>query len=223
MPRLSRIVIPGVPHHITQRGNRKQDVFFTVDDRLTYLNWLYDYSDKYNIETLAYCLMDNHVHLIAVPSDTDSLEMMLRSLHSRYAQKINRDHDWTGHLWQGRYFSSPLDESYLWAAIKYVETNPVRTGLVSHAADYMWSSARGHCGLSKDKLLSTRMQWTNMFDSIADWAEWLAVGQENEEITTAIRTNTAKGMPSGTKEFLDKLTILTKRSVHPRSPGRPKL
>jgi putative transposase len=124
MPRLSRTVFPGVAHHITQRGNRREQVFFDDDDRQTYLDWLAHYSRRFDVEVLGYCLMTNHVHLVVMPGSEDGLHRMLKPLHMRYAQRVNRARGWTGHLWQGRFFSSPLDEAYLWAALRYVERNP---------------------------------------------------------------------------------------------------
>jgi len=150
MPRVARTVFADLPHHITQRGNRRETVFFNDEDRICYLSWLKEYSDKHNIEILAYCLMTNHVHLVVVPFTEESLQRVLRPLHMRYAQRINREHGWDGHLWQGRFFSCPLDEIYMWAAVRYVERNPVRAGLVRRAEDYDWSSAAGHCSLKED-------------------------------------------------------------------------
>ena len=127
MPRVARAVFADVPHHITQRGNRRENVFFTHQDRTIYLTWLSEYCAKHRVDILAYCLMTNHIHLVAVPSREDGLEVVLRPLHMRYAQRINRRRGWKGHLWQGRFFSSALDDAYLWAAMCYVERNPVRT------------------------------------------------------------------------------------------------
>ena len=117
MPRLSRAVFAGFPHHITQRGNRRGDVFFSDEDRETYLTWLAEYCEVYQVEVVAYCLMTNHVHLVAVPTTDDGLARVLRPLHMRYAQRVNRAHGWSGHLWQGQYFSSALDDAYLRAAV----------------------------------------------------------------------------------------------------------
>ena len=100
MPRLSRTVFSGVPHHITQRGNRREDIFFTDEDRTAYLSWLKEYGDKFSVEILAYCLMTNHIHLVATPATDDGLHRMLKPLHMRYAQRINRARGWKGHLWQ---------------------------------------------------------------------------------------------------------------------------
>lgn len=108
MPRLSRTVFAGLPHHITQRGNRREDIFFTEADREAYLTWLREYCERYEVEILAYCLMANHIHLVAIPARDDGLQRVLKPLHMRYAQRINRARGWKGHLWQGRFFSSPL-------------------------------------------------------------------------------------------------------------------
>ena len=150
MPRLARTVCPNVSHHITQRGNRREDVFFTDQDRRAYLGWLKEYAEQYKVDILAYCLMTNHIHLVAAPTTEAGLQQMLRPLHMRYAQRVNRARGWRGHVWQGRFFSSALDEAYLWAAIRYVERNPVRAKMVRRAENYLWSSARGHCGLNQD-------------------------------------------------------------------------
>ena len=114
MPRLARTVFAKVPHHITQRGNRREDVFLTDGDRETYLAWLEDYCQQHGVDILAYCLMTNHIHLVAVPATEDALQHVLKPLHMRYAQRFNRQHSMKGHVWQGRYFSAPLDEPYLW-------------------------------------------------------------------------------------------------------------
>ncbi len=113
MPRLSRTVFAGVPHHITQPGNRRESVFFTDDDRNVYLGWLREYSAKYAVDILAYCLMTDHIHLVAVPETEEGLQRVLKPLHMRYARRINRERGWKGHLWQGRFFSSPLGVAYL--------------------------------------------------------------------------------------------------------------
>ena len=166
MPRLPRTVFANLPHHVTQRGNRREDIFFTDEDREAYLSWLKEYSEKYQVEILAYCLMTNHIHLVVVPATEDGLQRVLKPLHMRYAQHINRERGWKGHLWQGRFFSSPLDEAYLWAAVRYVERNPVRAGMVKRAENYRWSSAAAHCGKEIDKLIAPKSRWNKQFSSI---------------------------------------------------------
>ena len=171
MPRLSRAVFAGVPHHITQRGNRRDDVFFSDEDRLSYLDWLHEYCKKHDVDVLAYCLMTNHIHIVAVPNSEDGLQRVLKPLHMRYAQRVNRAKGWKGHLWQGRFFSSPLDDAYLLAAIRYVERNSIRVGLADKAEDYRWSSAAAHCGQRGDKVLSHKSEWRKVLASVDHWSD----------------------------------------------------
>ena len=221
MPRLARTVCARVPHHITQRGNRREEVFFTDDDRRAYLAWLKDYAEKYDVDIVAYCLMTNHIHLIAVPASEDGLEKVLKPLHMRYAQRVNRARHWKGHVWQGRYFSSALDEDYLWAAVRYVERNPVRAKIVRKAENYRWSSASAHCGLKADPLLTRKSSWQRQFDSIGDWSAWLAEGDEPQRLEI-LRRNVEKGLPCGSEKFIQKLEKLTGRTLQYRPTGRPK-
>jgi len=154
MSRVGRVVIAGFPHHITQRGNRREDVFLSDADRQAYVGFARKYADLHGLAVWAYCLMTNHVHLVAVPVRKASLALALRDTHAVYAMRFNALAGVTGHLWQGRFYSCPLDEAHLWAAVRHVERNPVRAGLVSHAGDYPWSSAAAHCGRAGDPLLS---------------------------------------------------------------------
>jgi REP element-mobilizing transposase RayT len=147
MSRVARIVVPGYPHHVTQRGNRRADVFETDDDRHAYLRFLKKYGERHGLDIWAYCLMTNHIHLVAVPEREESLARALRDAHTVYAMRFNTRTQMSGHVWQGRFYSCVLDESHLWAAVRYVERNPVRAGMVDRAEDHPWSSARAHCGL----------------------------------------------------------------------------
>lgn len=222
MPRQSRTVCAGIAHHVTQRGNRREDVFFTDEDRRCYLVWLRDYCEQHRVEVLAYCLMTNHVHLVAVPAKEDGLSSVLKPLHMRYAQRINRQRGWKGHLWQGRYFSSALDESYLWAAIHYVERNPVRAKLVRKAERYRWSSARAHCGLSPDGVLTAKPRWQAFFGEVSDWSSWLADSDEEDQLTV-LRQNVERGLPCGTEAFVKKLERRTSKALRFRPRGRPEV
>jgi len=130
VPRLARIVLPGVPHHITQRGNNRQDVFFVDDDRRAYLDLLGQHAERFGLKVLGYCLMANHVHLIATPSAEESLAKAVGRTHFGYTQYVNRHHRRSGHLWQNRFYSCALDEVHLWRAMRYTERNPVRGKLV---------------------------------------------------------------------------------------------
>ena len=221
MPRLARTVFAEVPHHVTQRGNRREDVFFVEEDYQTYLKWLHQYSLQHRLEILAYCLMTNHVHLIAVPESIDSLHRALKPLHMRYAQRINRIKGWKGHLWQGRYFSAPLDEPYTWSAIRYVELNPVRARMVEKAEEYPWSSAATHCGLREDDILLRGEGWLTLKAPIDDWSNWLAEGDRQGELKI-IRRNIDKGLPCGSNQFVSHLEELVGRSLQFRPRGRPK-
>jgi putative transposase len=221
MPRLARPIFAGVPHHITQRGNRRENVFFSDADREAYLEWLRDYGAKHGVEVLAYCLMTNHLHVVAVPEREDSLERVFRPLHTRYAQRINRLKRWKGHLWQGRFFSSALDDAYLWAAIRYVERNPVRAHLVRRAENYRWSSAAAHCGLRADAVLTKEPGWLRQFKSVGDWSGWLAEGDRLEQLEV-LRRHVERGLPCGAEGFVRKLERQAKQLLRLRPRGRPK-
>ena len=221
MPRLARAVFVNVPHHITQRGNRREDVFFTDEDRLVYLGWLKDYSHRYQVDILAYCLMTNHVHLVAVPIEAEGLSQVLKPLHMRYAQRLNREKGWKGHVWQGRYFSSPLDGAYLWTAIRYVECNPVRARMVRKAERYAWSSAAYHCGETDDMVVTKKPKWQKRFAQIGDWSAWLSEVEEPEKLDI-LRRNIDKGLPCGQTSFVRKLERLIGRSLEFRPLGRPR-
>jgi putative transposase len=221
MPRLARSVFAQIPHHITQRGNRRDPVFFTDEDRRAYLNWLSEYACKNEVGILAYCLMTNHIHLVAVPRTEDGLQRTLKPLHMRYAQRINCSRGWKGHLWQGRFFSSPLDETYLWAAIRYVERNPVRARMLRKAENYAWSSAQAHCGQRQDTVLTTNSRWRRQVKGIGDWSAWLAQGDEPGELEI-LRRNADKGLPCGSQKFIGKLERLTGRVLQYRPRGRPR-
>ena len=144
MARMARVVAAGVPHHITQRGNNRQDIFLLDDDRRFYLDTLRERSQRYGVTLLGYCLMTNHVHLVAIPERPDSLARALGQSHSRYAQRFNRRYGRSGHLWQNRFYSCPLGRTHLVRALLYGDLNPVRAGLVGRAEEYPWSSARAH-------------------------------------------------------------------------------
>ena len=130
MPRIARVVVPRYPHHVTQRGNRRQQTFFCDDDYRAYLRLMAEWCKRCVVEIWAYCLMPNHVHLIAVPNSEDGLRQGIGEAHRRYTRRVNFRERWRGHLWQGRFASFVLDDNYLPAATRYVEMNPVRAGMV---------------------------------------------------------------------------------------------
>ena len=213
------MVIPGCPHHVTQRGNRREAVFFDDGDRRRFLDLLKRYADKGGLGIQAYCLMPNHLHLLAVPKAEDSLSAALKPLFLRYAQHVNWRQGQSGRLWQGRFYSCPLDELHQWGAIRYVERNPVRAGLVERAAEYAWSSAAAHCGLRSDPLLAPLPE--GMAAAIGDWSAWLA-DAEDAAVVAAIRRNTATGRPAGGDGFVGRLESLLGRRRRPMKRGRPR-
>jgi putative transposase len=219
MPRQARIVIPDIPCHITQRGNHGQDVFYTPDDRKQYLAWLTQYSSRFGLDIIAYCLMTNHIHLVAIPRKLDSMSRTIQTVHMHHTQTINRIMGWDGHLWHSRYFSTALDDHYLWLAMRYVEQNPVRAGMVHHAWDYPWSSASFHCGLStRDPVLHVDDRIMEMFEN---WDELLDAVPDKVEIET-LRRRTITGVPCGDAAFLKRISRKVGYELADRGQGRPK-
>lgn len=220
---MARVVIPGCPHHLTQRGNRGEDVFFTEADRLRYLKLLADYAAKHGVAVQAYCLMTNHVHLVAVPHEEGSLAAALKPVHMRYAQHVNWTRHISGRLWQGRFFSCPLDEQHLWAAVRYVERNPVRGGMVTSAEEYRWSSAAAHCGLCEDPVLSDPCELTGRLTP-EQWRPWLRRPWEEgeQQMVARLRQCTRTGRPAGGQSFIDRLQSLVGRALRPQKGGRPR-
>jgi putative transposase len=219
MPRRARVVFPGVPHHVTQRGNRRGQVFFARSDGAEYLRLLREQARRHAIEVVAYCLMPNHVHLVLVPTSADGLHRALKVIHGRFALRINRMRNHEGHLWQDRYFSSPLDSSYFFNAVRYVELNPVRAGLVESAENYEWSSAAAHCEHRRDFVVSARPQ-SALFGSITDWSNWLRSGLSRESLAV-LRRNSTQNLPCGSSDFIAKLESHSKQLLQYRPRGRP--
>lgn len=220
MARAPRHVFAGIPHHVTQRGNRRQQVFFTDEDRLRYLAALRRYADKFDVEVVAYCLMSNHLHQIVVPSQTTSLEKMYKPLHAQYAAEINKRFGWTGHLWQSRYYSSPLDEAHFIAAVRYTELNPVRADVTDNVREYPWSSARARITGCSDPVLRPNSRWNKLLPDRAQWSSFLRVTSSAED--EAIRRHTAQNVPTGSEEFVSQLERLSGAKLTYRMVGRPK-
>jgi putative transposase len=221
MPRFARLVVVDVPHHITQRGNARQIIFAHNPDRSTYLQLLQHYSQLHRLSLLGYCLMSNHVHLIAIPHTAEALAQSLKHAHGRYASYWNALRSSSGHVWQGRFYSCPLGESHLWPALRYVELNPVRAGLVSRAQQWTWSSAALHCGdaTAADTVLEMdlwRTRWTEV-----EWRHYLAQA-ESESNLRELRQFTHTGRPLGTSDFVSSLEQSTARWLLPRNGGRPR-
>lgn len=172
MPRAARLVLPGIPHHVTQRGSRRQPTFFRDSDYARYLSLLRHWCVRTGTAVWAWCLMPNHVHLILVPTREDGLASALAPVSRRHSLEVNQREGWCGHLWQSRFASFPLDEAHLYACLRYVELNPVRARLVERPEDWPWSSARGHLGLAADALTDP----APARDRIDDWRSFLEAG-----------------------------------------------
>jgi len=217
VPRMARVVVPGVPHHITQRGNRRADVFFVRSDYRRYLRLLGEYAGERGLDILAYCLMTNHVHLVAVPAEAVSLAAVLKPVHLRYAQHVNRSQEFTGRVWQGRFYSCPLDVAHTAEAIRYVECNPVRAGLEPRAVNYEWSSAAAHAGLRRDRLLAPGIdKWV----PVDDWSYWLGAA-EPDDFLGQVRLHTRTGRPLGESGFVQEVETQSGRRLHALPVGRP--
>ncbi|OGX11287.1 MAG: transposase [Omnitrophica bacterium RIFOXYB12_FULL_50_7] len=213
MARMARVVVPDIPHHITQRGNRRQSVFFSDADKAEYIHFLKEEATKNKVLIWAWCLMDNHVHFVAVPSTEESLAKVFGDTHKRYTRRINFREKWRGYLWQGRFSSFPMDEPYLLSAVRYVERNPVEAGIVSRAEDYSWSSAKAHVHGTSDPLLSPSF----LDERIQDWSAYLCISDENQ--TKRLIRHSKTGRPMGDDRFLRKLEQFTGRVLQKAKPG----
>jgi len=218
MARLARVVLVDEPHQVTQRASLGQNVFDTGLDRKNYMAMLLEYKKRHSLNIWAYCLMDNHVHFVAVPKKSDSLALVFSKVHMRHAQRINFRRKQRGHLWQGRFFSAVLDEPYMWAAVRYVENNPVRAGMVEKAEEYAWSSARAHCKGIADPILSTEFPPAG---AVKNWAMWLRKIESTRKIEH-LRKMTCSGKPCGEKDFASKVGKILGREFGSQPIGRPK-
>jgi putative transposase len=191
VPRTARIVIPGAAHHVIQRGNRQQRIFHTQGDCRRYVEMLAEASAANAVECLAWCLMPNHVHLVLRPATAAGLRVVMSSVHTRYAQRINRREQSSGHLFQDRFRSYAMDDAHLMVAVRYVENNPVKAGLVENAEDWRWSSARAHLSLGTDPLTVVAA----MAQHIPNWRAYLLDGLEAADRDEAIERALRNGRP----------------------------
>jgi putative transposase len=218
MPRTARLVIPGLPHHVVQRAARGKALFYTDQDRRRYLDLLAEYATRHHLQIWAWCLMPDHVHLVAVPEDALSLAAALIPLQTQYSRHIHQTHKKRGILWAGRYGSCPMDEPHAWEAVRYVERNPLRAKIILRPDRYPWSSAGGHAGLRKDPLLSGALESRG---KVKNWAQWLRAGEDAALVQT-IRASTRTGRAAGDEAFLARIEKLTARPLRPRKVDRPR-
>jgi len=216
MPRTARVIVPGMPHHITQRGTRRFDVFRDEADRLEYIQLFSKWCREFYLAIVAYCMMTNHVHFVAIPERPDSVHRVFHRVHGTYAKRFNLKYEFVGHLWQERPFSCVLDESHFRNAIRYVERNPVRAGMVTHAADYRWSSAAAHCHGQRDPILTSTPAFAEL---VPDWASWLE-GTNNDVSERLLRECTKTGRPCGDESFVHSIGKSAGRDFTRKKPGR---
>lgn len=220
MARLARIVIPQAAHHVTQRGNRRQEVFFDDSDYAAYRELIANSCERTGVRCLAWCLMPNHVHLILTPPSADALRAALGEAHRRYSRRINFAHGWKGYLFQGRFASYPMDEAHLLTAIRYVELNPVKAKLAARAEHWRWSSARAHVankadGLTDlDALKGVHRNWRAML------RHGLEAGDVSAEEEALFERHERTGRPLGDSDFIARLENATGRALAPQKPGR---
>ena len=215
MARLARAVFPGVPHHVTQRGNGRAQTFFGEDDYRLYRDLLAEHAVAAGVEVWSWVLMPNHVHLILVPPDADALRRALAPVHRRYAGYVHARLKRTGHFWQGRFGCVAMDEAHLGAALRYVALNPVRARLVERAVDWPWSSVHVQLGRVADDGLTTAAP---VMARYPDLAERIAVG-EDEALSERLRRAESVGRPLGGEAFLARLEAESGRTLKPAKRG----
>ena len=215
MARLARVVVPGIPHHITQRGNRRQETFFYEADYEAYMQLLAEWCKRCGVQVWAYCLMPNHVHLIAVPESEDGLRRGIGEAHRRYSRRINFREGWRGHLWQGRFASYPMDDKYLMKAVRYIELNPVRAKLCRVPWRWRWSSAAAHVSGRGDELVEVPA----LLEYVDDWRSFLAGGLDVGDVEL-LRHHERTGRPLGGPKFLERLEKMLGRVLRRNKPGR---
>jgi putative transposase len=219
MPRIARVVVPGVLHHVTQRGNNRQDVFLTNSDREEYLALLKQKARQCGVNVLSYCLMTNHIHLLVRPDYAESLAEALGRTHFSYAQRFNSDHARSGHLWQARFYSCPVEEGALFTLLRYVERNPVRAGIVGQAWTYPWSSAALHVGKQDKEGLIDTVAWSSLMAG-AEWRSYLQEAEDRDRLNE-IRRKTMVGRPFGSAGFINRLEKKLGFQLTARPRGRP--
>ena len=216
MSRLPRIIVPGIPHHVTQRGNRRQQIFLQDDDYALYRDWLAQACRSNGVEVWSYCLMPNHVHLILAPSDQSGLSRAVGETHRRYSGYINARLRVTGHLFQGRFGCVAMDEAHLMAAFRYVAMNPVKASLAATAADWPWSSTPAHLRRQDDGLVTVRP----LLDRVDRFADFLEVPADPERVAALTKGQTI-GRPLMGDQELGELEKRLGRTLRPGKRGRP--
>jgi putative transposase len=214
MARIPRVEVVDYPHHVTQRGNRRLQTFYSDTDYRAYLQLMVEAKENARVAVLAYCCMPNHVHFVVVPSEEGGLVRLMQHPHRRYAWRVNKRMNWQGHLWQSRFYSCPMDEDHLIAAVRYVEMNPVRAGLCENPRDWRWSSIHAHLKGENDVLVDVRP----MLERVRDWDSYLTQSTADSMIES-IRNNSSSGRPAGGDAFVSMVETATGMRLRKCRPG----
>ena len=206
MSRTSRYCSPNIFYHVTQRGNYRQVIFESDEDKSVYIEYFQDYALEYGMELYAWCLMSNHVHFIVKPLKDNSLSKVFGVTHMNYSNYFNKKKGAKGHLWQGRFYSCPLEPDHLYEAIRYVELNPYRAKMVSDVAEFYWSS-------SHDRLHKTETIPLSCVKEYIDFPNWRDYLEErfDQQIWDVIRKQTKSGKPMGSDEFVERINKIRKK------------
>ena len=220
MSRVARIIIKGLPHHVTQRGNYQQVIFSNRQDRSRYLALIQKYAREFKTEILAYCLMLNHVHFVAIPHEKECFSKTFSVAHMRYSHYYNAKQKTKGHLWQGRFYSCVLDEHHTLAAIRYIERNPVRARLVDKPWEWEWSSAATHTYGKKSAIILYDISKIIGLEH-KDWQGFLDNCEPPGSIKE-IKACTRGGRPFGSERFIAELEKKLQMRLSPSRRGRPR-
>lgn len=214
MARIPRVELVDFPHHLTQRGNRRLQTFYSQSDYGAYMRLMAEAKQKAAVSVWAYCLMPNHVHYVVVPTHKGGLARLMQHPHRRYAWRVNRRMQWQGHLWQSRFYSCPMDEEHLMAVVRYIELNPVRAGLCSDPQEWRWSSVHAHYRGESDDLVDVEP----MLERVSNWGAYLADAPPVGLIET-VRENVISGRPAGNEAFVSLAEKLAGKRLRKCKPG----
>jgi putative transposase len=227
MPRRRRALLPDTALHLVQRANNGIACFVGDTDRLVFLDLLATLLAAHAIELHAFCLMTNHVHLLATPSAPNTVSTMMRSLGQRYAQYFNRRHARTGTLWDGRFRSTPVQtRHYVLACYRYIEMNPVRAALVSRPESYPWSSYRANAEGREVPWLTPHVEYVALGSDGASRREAyraLAGSPPSESELRTIRESTRAGLALGDAAFRAYMTAEVGMPMAACERGRPQI
>lgn len=218
MPRIARVSIPDVPVHVIQRGNYRQNIFEEDIDKEFYLKSFLHYRKKYKVKLFAWCLMDNHLHFILEPSDSDGLGKLFKSLNTRYSMYFNRKLKRKGRLFDYRFFSCLLDESHFYEGIRYVELNPYKAKMEADFGAYFWNSSQEHLKIRNEYYLNKLPKYFE----VEDWYGYLKEGVGLNDISERIETHTMSGFPLGEESFVARISDNLGRDLKKKKRGRPK-